>query len=474
MAREWVCSVLVLSLLGALCGNLRLSAADAAASSKHEAPAVMEIVLDPKAVACGRFLGFGAEWDPNFWADFNLELGVTERDWQLVVERLRWMRMPIVRMMMQAKWCTPKGDGRFDWHTQNMESLYRHLDVCQQLGITVILTDWAVATWAKVPGFAGNDDPKYAEAIGVYMDYLLNRKGYSCIKYFILMNEPNFERGSWEKWKKGVENVAKVFARRGLDRKVIFVGSDESGDEGWHRRAVVELWYVFGAYDVHRYARDRLVRWGWLEQFFRRHWDYVLAKDPQAEGKPFIVGEAGMQDGAVHPRGNKNIETFEYGLFMADYAVQAARAGSGTVIAWMLDDSSHKGFFWGLWSDKRGGFKLRPWFYPWSLLCRYVPRGAVILRPEQPSRDLRLLAARAPDGWTFCLVNRGGAALRVRLKVPGEGEARFKRFLYVRELLETDADGFPVAASQSDADLDAGVRITCPAESVVLLTSLPW
>ena len=450
---------------------------------------VMPVTVGPKDVVCESFLGFGAEWDPTFWHERNLKLGVTEQDFQQVLDRLRYMRMPIVRMMMLSRWCTPAGDGKYDWDTPEMRSLYRHLDACQELGITVVLTDWGCVTWAKVPGFAGTDDPKYAEAIGTYMDYLINTKGYSCIRYFVLVNEPNFEGGGWDAWKKGIENVARVFAERGLDKQVTLTGSDESGDEKWHRRAVKEVGHLLGAYDVHCYAADRNVRAGQLERFFARHRQYCLEKDPGAAGKPFIIGEAGLNDGAKHPYGNENIDTRSYGLFMADYAVQAARAGAASVLAWMLDDSSHEGFFWGLWPGKQGGFELRPWFYTWSLLCRYVPAGATIYRPSSESSTFRALAARVSDpqpdtpdvlsetpgeAWTFVLVNRGRHDVRAKLSVEGGVRAMFRKYFYSHDLWVVDPMGFPRPVGIVPLDLAAGAVVVCPAQSVVLLSSLPW
>ena len=72
---------------------------------------------------------------------------------------------------------------------------------------------------------------------------------------------------------------------------------------------------------------------------------------------------------------------------MADYAAQAANAGSATVSAWMLDDNSHQDFTWGLWSDKAHGHATAP-VVPG--LEPAVPlssrRAALIFRVPQPAR----------------------------------------------------------------------------------------
>ncbi len=110
------------------------------------------MAVDRSQVAVAEFLGFGCEWDPLFWHAFNRKAGVTEADWQTVQRRVAFMRLPIVRMMMmQVRWCY-RGDGRFDWQSEEMKSLCAHLDICRCQGITIVLTDWGVETWTPAPG----------------------------------------------------------------------------------------------------------------------------------------------------------------------------------------------------------------------------------------------------------------------------------------------------------------------------------
>jgi len=149
-------------------------------------------------------------------------------------------------------------------------------------------------------------------------------------------------------------------------------------------------------------------------------------------------------------------------------------AGSSAVMAWMLDDNSHQGFAWGLWSNKKSGLKLRPWAYPWALLCRYVPPGATVYRVKSPSREVRLLAARTLKGeWTVCAVNRGKRAARLVVRAAGDKAAAFRRYVYSAKSLKKDADGFPVATDTRRVDLAVGAAITCPANGVVMFTAVP-
>lgn len=457
-------------------------------ATSRPATEVVDVVVDRAKPAVEGFLGFGCEWDPLFWHDFNRKAGVTEQDWALVRRRVEFMRLPIVRMMMQTRWCYREG-GRFDWESQEMKSLYAHLDICQAQGISVILADWGVETWAPAAGIKDTADPAYAEAIGAYLEHLLKERGYTCIRYFILVNEPNYEVKDFDRWAHGLRNVAAVLKKRGLDKRIGLLGPDAGqGDLKWFQPAVQQLHDLLAGYDIHMYAGDKMVRPGQLEPFFASRWSYVREQDPDASAKIRVVGEAGLNDDAV-TQGNRGIGTFKYGLFMADYAIQAAAAGSHAVSAWMLDDTNHEGFYWGLWADKKGGLQLRPWFFTWSLLCRYYPVGSTLYRLDVPMEGVRVLAGRldparasasGPAGrsasthpaWTFCVVNRNEQAASLRIRVPGGPKAIVRPYVYQEGHLLTDKNGFPRPEPTLEADLAAGLPIACPAGAAMILTTI--
>ena len=258
------------------------------------------------------------------------------------------------------------------------------------------------------------------------------------------------------------------------------MGSDNTGAPEWHHQTVDQLHHVMGAYDFHRYASPEEVRQVRLAEFIRTEWAYALNGDPHARTKPLIITEAGIFSPGFSASNNPLHLSYEYGLYMADYAVQAVSAGSWAVLAWMLDDNSHKNFTWGMWHDKPAGFKLKPWFYVWALLSRFVPAGSTVYLSEVPLSDLRLLPARTPaessketgNNWTFVLVNHGTLERRIVLHVPNGGKLRFTRYLYSRALQKTGPDGFPVPVDTIDGDLSAGIEIVCLPEAVTLLTTL--
>ncbi|RKX39668.1 MAG: hypothetical protein DRP64_13945, partial [Verrucomicrobia bacterium] len=440
---------------------------------RPDEPMVIPLKLDKSKITIENFLGFGAEWDSYSYDKNNVD----EKDFSIIEERIEWMRIPLLRVMMLARWCY-LGNGEYDWDTPDMKGLYRHLDLCQKLGITVFLTEWGCnGDWLEVPDVENIGDKKYAEIIGTYLGYLINTKNYTCIKSFILVNEPNLGRYEWEPWKAGVENLSAELEKRGLDKKVVFAGSDQSNGDDWHEMAVDQLQDYFGIYDNHKYANDEMVRPGRLYDYFKNLNDYALEHDNKAKNKPFIVGEAGLNNFAKHPFGNEKIDTVYYGVFMADYAVQAVNAGSSAVFNWMLDDNSHAGFYWGLWKDKKNGLKLRPYFYVWSLLTRYFPPESTVYDVGKVSDDVRILAVGIPKkngekDWSFCFVNRGEQPVKIELQVPGAGLRKFRQYLYSEESAKADNNGFPMPSVESELNLSEGMEIICAGESVGVFTTL--
>jgi hypothetical protein len=435
------------------------------------APVAVE--LDPATVICPRFLGFGVEWD----STGDNASGITDADFAVIGKRVKWMRLPIVRIMMQTKWCY-KGNDRYDWNDPQMEALYRHLDVCQRLGTTVLLTDWGIEpSWLKAPDVAKVEDPKYAAIISTYMDHLLNAKGYTCIRYFIQVNEPNLEVKAWDRWKAGVQNVAAEFHRKGLEGKIALMGSDHSGANDWHKNAVDQLQDTLGAYDIHRYATEDEVGAGRLFDYYKANWAYALTRDPKAKDKPLIVGEAGFFTPGFSASNNALHLDPRYGILMSDYAVQAVNAGSWAVLAWMLDDNSHPGFTWGMCKNREQGMGTKPWFYTWSLLRCFRP-GMTIVQARVASPDVRVLAAYRDDKksaeerfWTLCIVNRADAPRTLRLHAPGGKRVNLNRYLFSSTSAKTDADGFPVPLEKLPCDLGAGVNLSCEANSMLILCS---
>ena len=151
--------------------------------------------------------------------------------------------------------------------------------------------------------------------------------------------------------------------------------------------------------------------------------------------------------------------------------------------AWMLDDESYPDAldtdppkFFGMWSNRTSGSALKPWFYTWSLLSRLVRPGSALYLATQPP-NIRVLAARHPSSaaWTFVLVNREPTLAKdVTVKVPGPGAVTYDRYLFngIDGSGPRDASGLPLPVASGQAgNLDSGIGLTIPANSVAYITA---
>jgi hypothetical protein len=343
--------------------------------------------------------------------------------------------------------------------------------------------------WMSIPDVTKIDDPKYAEIIGHYMDYLINEKKYHCIKYFVFTNEPR-DGTRCEPWLAGLSNVAAEFKKRGLDRSVRLTGTDQSGNKNSLLKPMIQrLGPSIGAYDLHLYANqnhrftttEEAAKSGDIRTYLMEAWQEARAMDPD-KSKPLLVGEGGYWIHDADPAkktgaGNNPLNRdWHYGLFMASYAIQAVQAGSWGLSAWMLDDDSHQNFNWGMWGNKKENFALKPWFYVWALLTRSFPPGSTFTLLDSPKPGVQIIAAKLPTrdenstSWSICVVNFELREVAFRLRIPHGGEMRAVRYLYSEKDALVDERGFPKPVEHFDAKWAMGVPITSPPESVTFLT----
>ena len=480
------------------------------------APAApLQVNVDTHTVLCPNFMGYGVQWSPYPWFD------ISDAAWERVFQRLDFMRVPVVRVMTRAyKYCDgfdAAGQPIYQWDNNRMRKLYRLLDYCEKRHVTVIIGEWDDPASPEDRADKASDklqsyhmectDPRWTRIIGDFLVHLTKDKGYTCLKYYNLINEPN---GGWShcadfgKWKTAIQNLHAELQKRGLDKTLQITGPDVTWmkDYHWLDRAVLDCAGLLGAYDVHEYVAYEDLESGYLENLFALKRDFINRYDPNGRKKPFFMGEIGMnRRGPVEPQGGEDShpKVFEhsYGVWMADYNIQCARAGMSGAIAWMLDDAMHINKDKDTkWPDihqtlfKKWGFfnslaeeighpedaRLRPWFYTWSLMSRCFPRGCQTVKTSHPEAwGVRTLAATIGQrGLSFALVNDSDRAQQLGLVVPGWSSVpKLLRYNYFSDDKPTDKDGFPVPRQVlENTDLEAGLIVDLPPRGVVILTTL--
>lgn len=457
-------------------------------------------------IICGSYAGNGAQWGG--YDEIHRILGhndLSQDDWNKLFKRIDFMRPGLVRIMVSRGWNYWRNNS-YDT-SKSDKILIPVLDYCQRAGINVIFGEWGHEGGETI------DETWLGMAVG-FLDYLISEKGYSCIRYYNMVNEP---AGSWAStkenyalWKTLIDKTYAAMEERGLSAKVQLLGPDAAvwttAHLPWIQNSVRDLDHKLGAYDIHTYPTDDEVHSDFYMSMLRAY----MAPVPRE--KHMLMGELGYKyragttldvrnkqlisgDAWAGEDSNMMIYYAFYGVDMAAAYIQNMAAGYGGVVAWDMDDamyhSTDGGFKrWGFWNilgeemDNPQDEEIRPWFYPVSLLCRYFPAGCSILDVEwaAPRPRTYAIGAMKDGGYTIAVCNAGAEAQTVNLKM---SEGRLLKnasiYGYVADrgfstgfAGDTDADGLPLPAGNKTIDLTAGKQYTfeVPAGSVIVVTTM--
>ncbi len=454
------------------------------------------------------FVGNGVQWGGydilNSWTG-SPTLSVS--DWDKLFNRVRFMRPPLVRIMVSAGW-NYIINNQYD-PTKSEQVLVKILDFCQAEGISVMFGEWGHLGGTTI-------DTDWLEKSSKFLEWLINTKRYTCIKYFNMVNEPNGDwssiKGSYALWKTLIEQFHAKLTEKGLSSKIKIIGPDiaiwDKNSTSWVTNANFDLGTKLGAYDIHTYPTDEDVRSGTYQGIVKAY------KDAAPASKEMIMGELGFKYQASSVLGKENIQRIAadkyasddsnmfvfdafYGIDVADALIQNMLTGYSGNILWDMDDamynidggSSTKLKRWGFWNilgsekfEKPADENIRPWFYTTSLLCRYFPQGTRIFDVSLPQKiGLRAIAGELNGNYTIAIVNSNYTSYDINLKMEGVTMlSSMNMYKYISGSAasftgKTDASGYALPEETNttlDFQNDKSKILTIPGQSFFLLTNM--
>lgn len=401
---------------------------------KHTPPLAGPLTLRvTREVACDSLFGFGVEDDGWFYHGKNLEEGVNEEDVALRERRIQYVRPGWIRSFIWIKdWC-PSADWKtFTFDSDLMASHYRALDLYQRMGVPVNI---AGVEW----GFEGPyDDAKlYAHAVGELYEHLIRIKGYTCIKYWTLCNEPcsDFTRTRGYRFEHFLaihREVTQEFKRRGLEIQVF--GSDDADSLSFFETCMDSPEY-YALTDIccsHTYPR--LASLGLLPDFFDERMKIVERQRPR---KPFVIGECGVLDDYWFTSMDNALSvTYDYAVHLSTFVIEGLNRGVAGFSFWCMHEVYYPGggrMQPGLWSFKDYDWKPRAIYYAWSALCRNTKAGDPVHKVESSSPGHVIGSV---VGNTLFWVNRGDQTAEVIVEGMAVGEVRIME----EKTIEGDGD----------------------------------
>jgi hypothetical protein len=450
--------------------------------------ATTTVAANPNDIITASTMGLGVQWDP-------YDYQPSASDWNTIIQRLNYMDPSIIRDMNDG----PTDTRILAWAQQHNSQVILGTWTPSPLFSTSTPTASAIATWATTTA-------QYVAG--------LNKQYGGVIHYYNFVNEPQ-NKFSVTTWSSMANALQTAFATAGLGNTVQVIGPDTYGDPGsgtassstWPLLQAVAQNQAAGAtapglIDIHWYpGSNSEVTNGSIYSTLVQEKQMVLSIDPAAANEPFLVSEAGLNQGVNQYDQQPAVTTFNYGVMMADYAVQVFNAGWNGISAWDLDDAMHLASGqpmtnppgpntlkeWGFWNSQGAAmgnpsaFNLRPWFYTWSLMSRLFPAGTSIVSSSVPANmsNFRMLTGtRVVNGKAVIsieLVNDGTSAQSILVQIPTlTTPLDLTQYSYFSNDMPVDANGFPVPSEEfNQVNLAQGLQIYMPANGVMFLTDAP-
>lgn len=366
--------------------------------------------------------GLGVEWDPHFFMSYNQDKGCNEEDWALIRERAEKLGIQKIRVWCMPIWYEPEKDV-YTFDSAEMYSLYRVLDIAQELGIDVNITLWGCQGWlAMNNGYwiaPPNDLNAYAENVTALVRHLLDVKKYTCVKEFTFHNEPDWEficdssvQDSYAYYFDMCRTVhEKLVAESLRDRIDLCLPGIGLTKYDQIERFSAELNDIADSFDVHSY--DFGERSSFDEVFWQVQGIRMEYLDPLPNKIKFTVSEFGG-NAHIDAYHQADIDAYERGIYYSTIAEAFLSGGISSMLHWCFFDQYYNGsgdeqnsrMMVGMFKYKDDNWEPRPFYHSWGLIMKYAVKGSEVYPFLDQTQKVNGVALKSPEGkWTYLITN---------------------------------------------------------------------
>lgn len=434
--------------------------------------------------------GLGVELDPHFLSqNVTRDDGATVQDWtDIVVRRVQGMQVQRLRVMLLPHWWMPEAD-TLTFDSPEMMSVRAVLDLAMQTDAEVTLVLWgcpigwfladpASRNWVTAP----TDDEAFAACFSTVVRKLLD-EGYSCIREVTPFNEPDGNVCEAPQYLRIVRAMDRRFRADGIRDKVRFNLSDNTDGRRFFLQICADsLATLADVYNSHTYIFG-------YETPNRKalRWERANLAAVAPTGRKHLVGEFGSNL-CVGAARQTDINWYKRGVLMTRNCLNLLNAGAAGASYWsLLDQYYNRDASYevmqqlGLWRYKKSvyrgedaegceyDYQVRPQYYAWSLLTRFIRRGDTVYPLNLRNRFAAGSAFRSADGrWTYVFANGSRKDLVFDLKAPGGAVSPLAVYRYAEGALP-DGDAL-LAPCDKVGFQDGRCRVSLPSQTVLLLT----
>lgn len=444
------------------------------------------------------FEAIGAELDPHIFRAINTEKGFDESDWQLICTRIKAMKLQKIRMMIMPEWYEPENENddpfdtdmdAFSWNNQDMYSVYRVLDMADELGIKVNLTVWGAkassgswlayetgAHWISPP----NNLDEWNENICALLTHLVDDMQYGCITELTPYNEPadayyvfsQSEINFTDDYKVMVMSLDERMKKEGVRDYVELCTSDDGTRPEWLQKCVADKEFeaVSDRFNSHCYKFS-------VHSDLTQIVDYAqtLMNIVKPTGKQFTLNEFGAKGGGGDYVDDGVMDSYERGLLYGKMMTVFLGEGCSGMLHWCLFDQIYGSdgvMYRGLWKFLDKDWAIRPVYYAVSMVTQHTETDAKTYKGTVSDTKVAAAAVQGDNGLTYLLVNEDAVEKKAALV---NGRAKSGKYA-VYEYSENNipADGVTPAVPQSGTaeTRDNVTYVTIPANSFLVVTNL--
>lgn len=180
---------------------------------------------------------------------------------------------------------------------------------------------------------------------------------------------------------------------------------------------------------------------------------------------------------------------YMYGTDMADALFQTINSGYSGSVVWMLDDAMHSNEapdklkiwgFWNIFGEEQFGAEeenVRPWYYAWSLLSKYIPaKSKIYMSDIMGDNNVKSVISGKDGKYMLAIVNVSKEKKEIKLESSNMPELTgCKKFVYADGTLKTEGDYLLLPNEENlKLNLSKGEQFTMPAESLIVYTNFDY
>ena len=372
--------------------------------------------------------------------------------WNQLIGHARWLGMNFCRVELLQKSYNPQ-KGEFDWKSDDMLALYKILDWAEENDVDIFLQQMALgAEWNAFPEIhplisAPRNLKDHVESISTLLIYLTKEKGYSCIKYFCMANEPPPPDGQgWGYWWEYGDHPGRIedawkLLREEFDLKglPISISGPDWVFSNWLFLEKMECAAYFDSIDIHCYSglsdkdEEGLSNWA--------NWAH-------GNQKPFFLSEYGNMELGWQGK-NPAQKTFAAALSNAKSLMRGMRSGVDGFNKWSY---TNRGDLDGQWQMVKTydidthqyleeAVPENEAYYGFGIISRFFSKTSEVLYTTCEAADDVLMynAVKSPGGkLSIFLVNLSEEELDVTITVKNIPKGKLHLYQVTKEKVISD------------------------------------